>query len=54
MKLLARHPQSQHRLREESMTYGLHEREMDYDDLLVEKMPCESPEHERSTKYSER
>lgn len=40
VKRLARSPRVQERLRKELMDAGLHEREMTFDDLAAEKVPC--------------
>jgi hypothetical protein len=42
MKMLARAPDVQKRLKKELTDAGLLEREMTYHDLLADKVPCES------------
>jgi hypothetical protein len=52
MKLLSRSPQVQERLRKELMDAGLHEREMTFDDLAADRVPCERNHHHASSLYS--
>lgn len=41
MKLLSRSPSVQERLKKELMDAGLHEREMTFDDIAADQVPCE-------------